>query len=205
MEALVIMRSCFNVDSIMMACWLIDVRKHYYVLPEYELHIPLRGQHHYNAFSSGFGLSIDALKAGLRFLLHPVIVACLEGWQISPSHTAPNSWRYMLRSIPAPTSKNLRKRIKGVAPGQPTGVTGSTTKAPAEKGREPAKIEEVPERGYSIKDLCEVEDRTRANEYFASIMTRLSPSEGKELLTSRWSSIPGSARMCKLGVNAYET
>ncbi|RZR85755.1 hypothetical protein BHM03_00012790 [Ensete ventricosum] len=63
---------------------------------EYELHDPLLGQRPYDVFLNGFGLSIDALEAGLRFPLHPVIEVCLEGWQISPSQMMPNSWRYLV-------------------------------------------------------------------------------------------------------------
>ncbi|RWW75347.1 hypothetical protein BHE74_00016631 [Ensete ventricosum] len=40
--------------------------------------------------------STDALEAGLRCLLHPVIEVCLEWWGISPSQMAPNSWRYIV-------------------------------------------------------------------------------------------------------------
>ncbi|RWV89069.1 hypothetical protein GW17_00048801 [Ensete ventricosum] len=90
---------------------------------------------------------------------------------------------------------NLRKRNKGVAPEQLVGVVGSTTKAPAKKGKELVEIEELPERGYSNRNLCEVEDRAGANGYFASIMMRLSPDESEEPLTSRWSSFLGSGRV----------
>ncbi|RRT85561.1 hypothetical protein B296_00005215 [Ensete ventricosum] len=79
---------------------------------------------------------------------------------------------------------NLRKRNKGVAPELLVGVVGSTTKAPAKKGKELVEIEELPERGYSNRNLCEVEDRAGANGYFASIMMRLSLGESEEPLTS---------------------
>ncbi|RWW82842.1 hypothetical protein BHE74_00008670 [Ensete ventricosum] len=39
-------------------------------------------------------LSTDAIEAGLRFSLHPVIEAYLEQWRISPSYMALNSWRF---------------------------------------------------------------------------------------------------------------
>ncbi|RWV89068.1 hypothetical protein GW17_00048800 [Ensete ventricosum] len=72
-KALATMRSCFNVDSTVTTRWLIDVRKHYYVPLEYELHVSLPGQHPYDIFSNGFDQSINTLEAGVRFLLHPVI------------------------------------------------------------------------------------------------------------------------------------
>ncbi|RRT41829.1 hypothetical protein B296_00057510 [Ensete ventricosum] len=90
-KALAVMQSCFNVDSTVTTRLLVEVRKHYYIPSEYELHVPLLGEHPHDVFPSGFSLSTDALEAGLRFLLHPVIEACLEGWQISPSQMTPNS------------------------------------------------------------------------------------------------------------------
>ncbi|RRT62255.1 hypothetical protein B296_00043530 [Ensete ventricosum] len=84
-DALVAMQFFFNIDSVVMTRWLMEVRKNYFVPPEYELHAPLPGERPYDAFLSGFNLSTDALEAGLRFLLYPVIEACLEGWQISSS------------------------------------------------------------------------------------------------------------------------
>ncbi|RWW63004.1 hypothetical protein BHE74_00029841 [Ensete ventricosum] len=95
-DALATMRSFFNVDSIVMTRRLIQVRNNYFIPSYYELHAPLPGEHPYNAFLSDFILSADALESGLRFLLHPMIGACLEGWQISPSQMAPNSWRYLV-------------------------------------------------------------------------------------------------------------
>ncbi|RRT62592.1 hypothetical protein B296_00012626 [Ensete ventricosum] len=41
----------------------------------------------------------------------------------------------------------------------------------------PVEVEEAPERGYTIWDLCEVEDRAGAERYFASIMMRLKTIE----------------------------
>ncbi|RWW45535.1 hypothetical protein BHE74_00048617, partial [Ensete ventricosum] len=89
---------------------------------------------------------------------------------------------------------NLRKRSKRATSKQPAGAIESTTKAPALKGKELAgkgkestEVEEVPEwGGYSIRHLCEVEDKSGVNRYFASIMTWFSPGEGEELLMPRW-------------------
>ncbi|RZS23332.1 hypothetical protein BHM03_00056245 [Ensete ventricosum] len=41
-------------------------------------------------------ISVDALEAGLRFPLHPLIEECLRWWRISPSQVVPNSWRYLV-------------------------------------------------------------------------------------------------------------
>ncbi|RRT59400.1 hypothetical protein B296_00034087 [Ensete ventricosum] len=53
-EALATMRSCFNIDSTMMTRQLVEVRKNYYTAPEYELHVPLPGEHPYDTFPSDF-------------------------------------------------------------------------------------------------------------------------------------------------------
>ncbi|RZS17039.1 hypothetical protein BHM03_00049144 [Ensete ventricosum] len=94
-DTLVAMRYFFNVDSTVTTRRLVEVMKNYFIPSEYELHVPLLGERPYDIFSCDFGLSIDALEAGLRFPLHPVIEACLEQWRISPSQMAPNSWRFL--------------------------------------------------------------------------------------------------------------
>ncbi|RWV83393.1 hypothetical protein GW17_00055007 [Ensete ventricosum] len=63
-QALATMQSCFDVDLVVTARRLIEVRKHYYIPSEYELHVPLPGQHPYDAFSSGFSLSTNTLEVG---------------------------------------------------------------------------------------------------------------------------------------------
>ncbi|RWV83891.1 hypothetical protein BHE74_00024940 [Ensete ventricosum] len=90
------MRSNFDVDSIVTTRRLVEVRKNYFIPPEYELYAPLSGEHPYDAFPSGFNLTTNALDASLRFPLHPVVEACLKGWQISPSQMAPNLWSYLM-------------------------------------------------------------------------------------------------------------
>ncbi|RRT66643.1 hypothetical protein B296_00028738 [Ensete ventricosum] len=96
LKALMVMQSCYNNDSTMTVQRLAEVRNRFCIPEEYELHVPLPGQHPYDAFPDDFGLSIDALEVGLQFPLYPVIEACLDGWRISPSQMAPNSWRYMV-------------------------------------------------------------------------------------------------------------
>ncbi|RRT84544.1 hypothetical protein B296_00004069 [Ensete ventricosum] len=92
-DALVAMRSNFDIDSIVMTRQLVKVRRNYFIPLEYKLRLSLPGECPYDAFLNGFSLSTDALEVGLSFLLHPMI-ACLEGWQISPSQMVPNSWCY---------------------------------------------------------------------------------------------------------------
>ncbi|RWW70352.1 hypothetical protein BHE74_00021981 [Ensete ventricosum] len=59
----------------------------------------------------------------------------------------------------------------------------------------PVEVKEAPERGYTIWDLCEVEDRVGAERYFASIMTRLKTIEVEDPLALRWSAISGSTQV----------
>ncbi|RRT34312.1 hypothetical protein B296_00040024 [Ensete ventricosum] len=197
-EALAVMQSCFNVDSTMTTRRLVEVRKHYYIPLEYELHVPLPVERPYNAFPSGFSLSTDTLETGLRFPLHPVIEACLERWQISPSQMVPNSWHYLvaflwecygsgIRPIIS-EGEILRKHSKKVTFEQPAGASGSTTRTLAEKGKGLMEIEEALERGYTIQELCEVEDRAGADKYFTSIMTQLKTVEGDDFLVYKCSS-----------------
>ncbi|RRT51090.1 hypothetical protein B296_00028399 [Ensete ventricosum] len=44
----------------------------------------------------GFSLSTDTLEVSLRFPLHLMIEACLEGWRISHSQMVPISWPYLV-------------------------------------------------------------------------------------------------------------
>ncbi|RWW45062.1 hypothetical protein BHE74_00049130 [Ensete ventricosum] len=67
------MEMCYNNDSTMTDRRLAEVRNHFCILEEYELHVPLHGQRPYDAFSDSFVLSIDALEAWLRFSLHPLV------------------------------------------------------------------------------------------------------------------------------------
>ncbi|RWW53657.1 hypothetical protein BHE74_00039859 [Ensete ventricosum] len=64
----------------MMTRRLVEVRKNYFISSEYELRAPLPGERPYDAFLNGFNLSTNALDAGLRFSLHPVIEVFPTEW-----------------------------------------------------------------------------------------------------------------------------
>ncbi|RWV85334.1 hypothetical protein GW17_00052878 [Ensete ventricosum] len=66
--------------------------------------------------------------------------------------------------------ESLKKRSKKAALEQPANASRSTNIALVDKGKGSMEIEEAPERGYTIRDLCEVEDRVEVDKYFASIM-----------------------------------
>ncbi|RWV86838.1 hypothetical protein GW17_00051226 [Ensete ventricosum] len=109
-DALATIQSCFNVDSTLTSHRLVKVRERFYIPLKYELHVPIPDQCPYDAFLSGFGLSTDALEMGVRFSLHPVIEACLECWQISPSYMASNSVRDMNETWLAEAGLSLAPR-----------------------------------------------------------------------------------------------
>ncbi|RRT73961.1 hypothetical protein B296_00006330 [Ensete ventricosum] len=109
-DALVAMRSYFDVDSSMMTRRLVEVRKNYFVSPKYKLHVPLPGERPYDTFLCSFNLSTDALDAGLRFSLHPMIEGCLEGWRVSPSQMAPNLCVLAIVDVGVPTAEKRPTR-----------------------------------------------------------------------------------------------
>ncbi|RWW71877.1 hypothetical protein BHE74_00020349 [Ensete ventricosum] len=86
----------------------------------------------------------------------------------------------------------LRKCLRKVAAEQPTDASGSTARTSADKGKGMVELEEVPEQGYTMWELCEVEDRVGVNKYFTSIMTRLKCTDSEDPLVLRWSTISGS-------------
>ncbi|THU64118.1 hypothetical protein C4D60_Mb01t23110 [Musa balbisiana] len=66
-------------------------------IPEdFSLIAPEPGQWAYDPIPKGFALTVDALEAGLRLPMHPVISSCVLWWRVSPSQIAPNSWRYLV-------------------------------------------------------------------------------------------------------------
>ncbi|RZR94335.1 hypothetical protein BHM03_00023010, partial [Ensete ventricosum] len=188
-DALVTMQSFFNVDSTMTTHRLVKVRKNYFIPPEYELHVPLPRERPYDTFLCGFSLSTDALEAGSRFSLHPMIEACLEyalaagDARVSMTKKRPSSG----------AGTGLRKCLRKVAAEQHADASGSIARTCADKGKGMVELEEVPERGYTIRELCKVKDRAGVDKYFASIMTRLKCANSEDLLVPRWLTIFGSS------------
>ncbi|RZR71348.1 hypothetical protein BHM03_00004742 [Ensete ventricosum] len=78
LKALEVMKSCHDFNSIVTEGSLAVIRERYNIL-EYTLHAPLPGQCPYSKGSLGFSVSVDALEAGLRLSLHPIIEECLKG------------------------------------------------------------------------------------------------------------------------------
>ncbi|RWW67795.1 hypothetical protein BHE74_00024722 [Ensete ventricosum] len=86
----------------------------------------------------------------------------------------------------------LRKCLRKVAAKQPTDASGSIARISADKGKGMVELEEVPERGYTMQELCKVEDRVGVDKYFISIMTQLKCVDSKDPLVPRWLTIFGS-------------
>ncbi|RWW53536.1 hypothetical protein BHE74_00039975 [Ensete ventricosum] len=79
---------------------------------------------------------------------------------------------------------SLRKHPRRTASEQPANASGSTARTPAEKGKGVVELEEAPEWGYTIRELCEVEDRAGSDKYFASIMMRRKCVDSEDPLVS---------------------
>ncbi|RWW01357.1 hypothetical protein GW17_00035612 [Ensete ventricosum] len=90
----------------------------------------------------------------------------------------------------------LRKRLQKVTVEQLADASGSIARTSAYKGKGIVELEEVPEQGYTMRELYEVEDQAGADKYFASIffMTRLRCIDGEDPLMPRWSTISGSSQ-----------
>ncbi|RWW18999.1 hypothetical protein GW17_00016980 [Ensete ventricosum] len=66
----------------------------------------------------------------------------------------------------------LRKCLRKRPPNSPPMLRGAL-RGPPLRRKGVVELEEVPERGYTLRELCEVEDQAGADRYFTSIMTRL--------------------------------
>ncbi|RWW61925.1 hypothetical protein BHE74_00030980 [Ensete ventricosum] len=213
-DALPTMRSFFNVDSTVTTRQLVEVRKNYFIPLEYELHVPLSGERPYDIFLGGFcntpyfptewtswmvSSSVPTLSAD-----ETELVEILWG---DPFHFkgVGDAMVTMVEKHPSfGTEAGLRKRLWKAAVEQPADASGSTTRTFADKGKGMVELGEVPVRGYTMRDLCKVEDPTGANRYFASIMTRLKCVEGEDPLASRWSTISGSSPLWTEGMLSEE-
>ena len=76
--ALETLKSWHDVDSVVTEDLLRVLRDCYRVPECYGIHAPRLGQWSYDQFPDGFGLTVGAFEAGLRFSLHFVIGECLH-------------------------------------------------------------------------------------------------------------------------------
>ncbi|RWW38134.1 hypothetical protein BHE74_00056650 [Ensete ventricosum] len=91
-----VMKLDYDLDMVVTEGSLAVIRERYSIPVEYELHVPQPEQRPYSLDALGMCISVDALKAGLWFPLHPLIEEYLRWWRISPSQVSPNSWRYLV-------------------------------------------------------------------------------------------------------------
>ncbi|RZS19853.1 hypothetical protein BHM03_00052298 [Ensete ventricosum] len=161
-DALAAMRSYFNVDSIVTTRRLVEMRKNYFVPPEYELHAPLPGEHPYDSFSSGFSLSTDALEADFEWEVrlpatkvgsHAFSSSLVVGAGASQSsgHLGRSCWFHSREAPSIDEELSLRKCNKRVTLEQLADTSGSTTRVPTEKGKELVEIEEALKRGWLVQ------------------------------------------------------
>ncbi|RWV77234.1 hypothetical protein BHE74_00022038 [Ensete ventricosum] len=99
---------------------------------------------------------------------------------------------------------SLRKHSRRGTSEQLAAASGSTSRVHIEKGKEQMETKEAPERGYTLRELCEVEDHAGAEKYFPTIITQLKATEGEGPLVSRWSAISGSSQVWTEGPLARE-
>ncbi|RRT64762.1 hypothetical protein B296_00011518 [Ensete ventricosum] len=188
-DALAAMLSFFNVDSTVTTHRLVEVRKNYFIPPEYELHIPLSGERPYDAFSfptewtsRTVSSSIPALSTDKTELVEILwgILSDLRGvkdmneaWLAEASLSpAPGASMLALRDARVPmvekcpsssAEAGLRKCLRKAVAKQLPDTSGSTTRTSADKGKGIVELEEFPERGYTMRELCEIEDRARVD------------------------------------------
>ncbi|RWW15958.1 hypothetical protein GW17_00020181 [Ensete ventricosum] len=211
-NALAAMRSFFNVDLTVTTRQLVEVRKNYFIPPEYELHVPLSGERTYDAFSfpiewtsrmmssSVTALSVDEIE--LVEILRAILSLSRGVKDMNErfdgsigSQRAYNRDAGVSTVEKRPSSDaevGLRKCLRKVAAEQLVDTSESTTRTSADKGKGTVELGEVPKRGYTMRELCKIEDRVGADRYFASIMMRLKCVKGEDPLVPRRSTISGS-------------
>ncbi|RRT82752.1 hypothetical protein B296_00000344 [Ensete ventricosum] len=91
-----VMKADHDLDTTVTGGSLAVIRERYNIPIKFRLHVPQPGQCPYSLDAPGMCISVDALVAGLRFSLHPLIEECLRWWRISPSQVVPNSWCYLV-------------------------------------------------------------------------------------------------------------
>ncbi|RRT74192.1 hypothetical protein B296_00013643 [Ensete ventricosum] len=91
-----VIKAGHDLDTTVTEGSLAAIKERYNIPAKYGLHVLRSGQRPYSSDASGVCISVDALEAGLRFLLHPIIEEYIRWWRISLSQVAPNSWRYLV-------------------------------------------------------------------------------------------------------------
>ncbi|RWW45511.1 hypothetical protein BHE74_00048650 [Ensete ventricosum] len=67
----------------------------------------------------------------------------------------------------------LPKHLRKATPEQPVDASGSTTRTSAEKGKGVVELEEIPERGYTLRELCKVEDQAGGLHFISALIDQV--------------------------------
>ncbi|RZR99540.1 hypothetical protein BHM03_00029105 [Ensete ventricosum] len=86
----------------------------------------------------------------------------------------------------------------------PTSGVEKRQRAHLDKGKGLTEVEKVPDHGYSLRELCEVDNRAGDDRYFTIRMSEMPQVEGEEPLAARWSSLSRSTRVWTKGPLATE-
>ena len=68
----------------------------YFILVDFEVELAGPRERDHLPPPRWLGVYDEALKAGLRFFLHPFVVELMEAFLLSPSQIVPNSWRFVI-------------------------------------------------------------------------------------------------------------
>ncbi|RZS20618.1 hypothetical protein BHM03_00053147, partial [Ensete ventricosum] len=140
-----VMKTDHDLDTAVTEGSLAVIRERYNIPVEYELHVPQPGQRPYSSNAPDMCILVDALEAGLRFPLHPLIEECLRWWRISPSQVAPTHHMDLdnLRGMPK-VSGGKASLVRTTAPAWEVGVSPAR-EAPKASSKRPidAPIEQV--------------------------------------------------------------
>ncbi|RZR81465.1 hypothetical protein BHM03_00007693 [Ensete ventricosum] len=168
LQALEVMKSLHDFDSTICLESLGSVRKRFSIPNEYVLDAPRSGQRPYHPCPGGFGISIDALEAGLRFPLHPVIGECLtfdvQEIPVEEARGASEASRKCRGGDSAGQKKKDRRR-------SPHKVDRATKeKGPADTSVEPPAPRQRP---MSVRELCSARAGVDGRDYHAIRMCNL--------------------------------
>ncbi|RWW69627.1 hypothetical protein BHE74_00022769 [Ensete ventricosum] len=199
-------------DSVITESFMPHIRTRYFISDEYDLHVPEVDQRLFDPFSNGFVLSVDALEAGLRFPLHPLVVyafttgGAFRGWGFGLKWTGrdvDNSPPFLTKDEVEQVTKVLvskdtprKDALPAAAPKMAT-----PTEAPRWEGSSRWRDKAV-SRPWSIRDLYRVRARSQNEPFLAQEMADLPKMSGDGPLEARWATLTLRSRVWADGVDA---
>ncbi|RWW74542.1 hypothetical protein BHE74_00017516 [Ensete ventricosum] len=232
-KALEIMTLCHDFNSTVSVESLVAVQKCYSIPNEYALYDPLLRKRPYHTYPERFSIFVDALEAGLRIPLHPVIGNASAGWgedaldlllepptppAIAIAQLSPESRKFEQRWWPRRVSKPLAgdRPRKVHAPGRRsksrTDISldmekrvPSLMRPRARNGSELLANTNPPSRRpKSMKDLCLTSAGEGDEGYYALRMTDLSSYDLEASLEARWSTLKQGTQVWVDGMTSTE-